>query len=175
MAVEVNFGERFSALQMPIALASEPIHRTDGLPGGQIDRQASPTEWPIQGWSRVDLEGTRLAMVTGDAWSLSLDGRCWQWTLLRSPKMAWMGREPEIYAGRDWHTDQGPHTFHFMLQAGDGLDNEALHTRARQQAQPPIVFSRYEGLSRPPWPNTPPRQIWGAAEQRAEADGEIEE
>ncbi len=114
-----------------------------------------------------------LAMVTHDAWSLSLSGDVWQWTLLRSPRMSWGGRDPEIYAGRDWHTDQGPHTFAFALIPGAPLDAAALETAARQLAQPPIVFDRYEGLDRPPWGTEPPRRLWTGAEQRAEQDGRL--
>ncbi|MDP9351547.1 MAG: hypothetical protein M3P51_08420 [Chloroflexota bacterium] len=147
--LECNFDERFKILQMPIELESSPAHWTDGLAAGQVEHTANPTEWPVQGWSRVSVGGKQLALITSDAYSLSMPGDVWQWTLLRSPKMAWMGGESEVYAGRDWHTDQGAHTFEFILYAGDELGDEALRTAGRQQAQPPIVFGRYEGLDRP--------------------------
>ena len=121
----------------------------------------------------MELEALQLALVTGDAYSLSLDGECWQWTLLRSPKMAWGGGEPEVYAGRDWHTDQGPHTFDFVLCVGEHLQEAPLHTAARQQMQPPVVFDRYEGMDRPPWGNSPPRGLWLGAVERALADGRM--
>lgn len=127
----------------------------------------------MQGWSRVEVGGQHLAVVTGDAYSLSLDSNRWQWTLLRSPKMAWGGGEPEVYAGRDWHTDQGPHTFDFVLHAGDHLEEVTLCTAARQQMQPPVVFDRYEGMDRPPWGNSPPRSLWLGAVERALEDGEM--
>jgi alpha-mannosidase len=171
--VEINFSERFKLLQMPVHLAAPPARWTDGLPGGQVERTASPAEWPVQGWSRVEVAGRQLALVTGDAYSLSLDGARWQWTLLRSPKMAWGGGEPEVYAGRDWHTDQGPHTFDFVLCVGEQLEETMLHTAARQQMQPPVVFDRYEGMDRPPWGNNPPRALWLGAVERALADGRM--
>ena len=87
--------------------------------------------------------------------------------------MAWGGRDPEVYSGHDWHTDQGPHTFAFELIPGAPLDAGALETAARQLAQPPIVFDRYEGLDRPPWGSEPPRRLWTGAEQRAEQDGRL--
>jgi len=174
LRVEINFNERFKLLQMPVHLAALPTRRTDGLPGGQVERTAGPTEWPVQGWSRVDVASRQLALVTGDAYSLSLDSDRWQWTLLRSPKMAWGGGEPEVYAGRDWHTDQGPHTFDFALCVGEHLEESELHTAARQQMQPPIVFDRYEGMDRPPWGNSPPRALWLGAVERALADGRME-
>ena len=87
--------------------------------------------------------------------------------------MSWGGRDPEVYAGRDWHTDQGPHTFAFALFPGAPLDAAALETAARQLAQPPIVFDRYEGMDRPPWGAQPPRRLLTGAEQRAELDGRL--
>ncbi|HEX2740075.1 MAG TPA: glycoside hydrolase family 38 C-terminal domain-containing protein, partial [Rubrobacter sp.] len=173
ISLEVNFNERLKLLQMPFHLAASPARRTDGLPGGHVERTAGPTEWPVQGWSRVELEDRQLALVTGDAYSLSLDGDRWQWTLLRSPKMAWGGGEPEVYAGRDTYTDQGPHTFDFVLYTGGQLDETMLHTAARQQMQPPVVFDRYEGMDRPPWGNSPPRALWLGAVERALADGRM--
>jgi alpha-mannosidase len=173
LRVEINFSDRFKLLQMPVHLVAPPARWTDGLPGGQVERTASPTEWPVQGWSRVELAGRQLALVTGDAYSLSLDGERWQWTLLRSPKMAWGGGEPVVYAGRDWHTDQGPHTFDFVLWVGEQLEATRLHTAARQQMQPPVVFDRYEGMDRPPWGNSPPRALWLGAVERALADGRM--
>jgi alpha-mannosidase len=173
MQLEVDFIERFKLLQLPVQLAELPVRRTDGLPGGQVSRAPGPTEWPVQGWSRVELEDLQLALVTGDAYSLSLEGSIWQWTLLRSPKMAWGGGEPKTYAGRDRHTDQGPHAFEFVLHVGEGLEAPVLRTAARQQMQPPVVFDRYEGMDRPPWGNNPPKAFWLGAEQRALADGRM--
>jgi len=149
MRLEVLFAERFRALQMPIHLASTVRRWTDGQAGGAVERTPGPVEWPVQGWSRVELEGAQLALVTQDAYSLSLNGARWQWTLLRSPKMAWMGQDPEVYGGRDDHADQGEHTFEFCLWVGDALEDEELHVAARQQALPPVVFDRYEGMGRP--------------------------
>ena len=173
MQLEVNFAERYTLLQMPIHLAATPSRWTDGLAGGMVERTPNPAEWPVNGWSRLELGDRALAMVTHDAWSLSLTGDVWQWTLLRSPRMSWGGRDPEVYAGRDWHTDQGPHTFTFALIPGVPLDAVTLETTARQLAQPPVVFDRYEGLDRPPWGTEPPRRLWTGAEQRAEQDGRL--
>jgi alpha-mannosidase len=173
LRVEVDFSERFKLLQMPVHLAALPARRTDGLPGGHVERTADQTEWPVQGWSRVRLADRHLALVTGDAYSLSLYDARWQWTLLRSPKMAWGGGEPVVYAGRDQYTDQGPHTFDFVLFVSAHLEETMLHTAARQQMQPPVVFDRYEGMDRPPWGNSPPRALWLGAVERALADGRM--
>ena len=173
LLVEISFSERFRLLQMLIHLAAPPARRIDGLPGGQVERTSGPTEWPVQGWSRVEVANRQLALVTGDAYSLSLDEDRWQWTLLRSPKMAWGGGKPVVYAGRDWHTDQGPHTFDFVLCVGEYLADTVLHAAARQQMQPPVAFDRYEGMDRPPWGNSPPRALWLGAVERALADGRM--
>jgi len=123
----------------------------------------------------VGLEGGELGLLTADAYSLMGDDDLWQWTLLRSPKMAWGGGEPSVYGGRDWHTDQGPHHFDFLLLAAQRLEEATLDAAARQQAQPPVLFDRYEGMERPPWGNSPPRGLWLEAEERAFRDGRLPE
>ncbi len=144
-------------MQMPVEL-SLPYEKWLGGSGtGWVERVAGATEWPVQGWSIVESEGYRLALLTHDAYSVSMNGGVWQWTLLRSPRMAWGGEDPGVYAGRDWHTDQGQHTFDFTLCADQNLGAKELNRMARQQAQPPVVFDRYEGLDRLPWGNSPPR------------------
>jgi alpha-mannosidase len=175
MGIEINHNERFKLLQMPISLARPPRRRTDGLAAGHVDREPGPTEWPVQGWSRAGVEGGDLALVTADAYSLMGEGALWQWTLLRSPKMAWGGGEPSVYGGRDWHTDQGPHHFDFLLLAAEHLDEATLDAAARRQAQPPVLFDRYEGMERPPWGNSPPRGLWLEAEERAFREGMLPE
>jgi alpha-mannosidase len=149
MQVEVLFAEKFKLLQMPLQLAAQSVMWTAGLAAGCVKRAPEPTEWPVNGWASVPIGGTQLAVVTGDAYSASLQGNTWQWTLLRSPKMAWGGGQPKVYAGRDWHTDQGMHSFYFELFADEQLEAADLHRAARQQLQQPIVFDRYEGMNRP--------------------------
>jgi alpha-mannosidase len=73
--------------------------------------------------------------------------------------MAWGGEDPEVHAGRDWHTDQGKHTFDFILCPDRNLEAGKLNRLARQQALPPVVFDSYEGLDRSPWGNSPPRSL----------------
>jgi len=139
--LEVLWAERLKALQLVLALPHAPAEWEDGLPGGSVRRRPGGTEWPVCGWSRVG----SLALVTHDAYSLSLQGRAWQWTLLRSPKMAWGGGRPDPYGGRDVHSDQGEHRFAFELLPAAELDPDL-----RAQAAPPVVFERAEGVDRPP-------------------------
>ena len=90
-----------------------------------------------------------MALVTQDAYSLSVDGGSWQWTLLRSPRMAWPGVEPPIYHGHDNYTDQGAHSLAFELHFGAELTDAALDDAARRMARPLITFDRAEGVERP--------------------------
>lgn len=178
MRLEVVFAERYRLLQVAVHLAGRPSSWTDGLAGGQVRREPNPGEWPFQGWSRVRTEAGTLALVTPDAYSLSVEGDRWQLTLLRSPRMAWGGGDPDVYAGRDQHTDQGEQVFDIDLHvAGPDdagvLEPDALEMAARAMARPPIVFDRYEGMSRPPWHDAPPRRLWTGAEQRARRDGHM--
>lgn len=171
--LEINFSQRSQLLQLPLWLGREPSSWLSRQPGGQIDRRSGPVEWPVQSWSKVRLGDLDLALVTPDAYSLSLDEKCWRWTLLRSPKMAWGGGRPDVYGGHDQFTDQGVHAFHMVLRAGEHLDPAGLDRTARQLTQPPITFDRYEGMNRPPWKNDVPRRLWTGAEQRARQDGHM--
>ena len=90
-----------------------------------------------------------MALITQDAFSLSADEQLWQWTLLRSPRMAWQGGKPPVYHGRDVHTDQGLHDLMFKLHVGETLRDAALHKMARRMAQPLITFDYSERVERP--------------------------
>ena len=75
-----------------------------------------------------------------------------------------------MYAGDDWPTDQGPHTLDFVLYVRERLGETMLHTAARQQMQPPVVFDRHGGMDPRPG-EQPPRALWLGAVERALADG----
>ena len=173
LTLEVNFSERYKLLQLPIRLKETPESWVSAQAGGHVTRPASPTEWPVQAWSKLALSECDLALVTHDAYSLSLQEGCWQWTLLRSPLMAWGGSKPDIDTGHTHHTDQGPHRFDFVLYPGEALTVGALEVIASQAAHRPVVFDRYEGMQRPPWGNNVPRSLWTGAEQRARQDGRM--
>jgi alpha-mannosidase len=158
---------------MPVRLADRPSRWVDGIAGGRIARAFSPTEWPFLGWSRLTVGNTDIGLVTSDAYSHSVNGPIWQPTLLRSPKMAWGGGQPATYAGRDHHTDQGVHDFRFELWFARSLRDDDLALAVRRQAQPLVVFDRYEGMDRPAWGPVPPRGLWGPAMLRNVAEGLI--
>jgi len=149
MHLEINFDERFAALQLAAHPAIGAIRRTDEIPGGAIDRPFSPAECPVQGWSRIAFADAALAVLTQDAFSVSAEPGLWQWTLLRSPLMAWQGGEPPVYHGRDTHTDQGEHDFALDMHVGDTLSDTALDIAARRMAQRLITFERTDGAERP--------------------------
>jgi alpha-mannosidase len=169
----VNFDERFTLLQMPVRLADRPSRRSDGIAGGSVARSPGPTEWPFLGWSRLRVGRTDIGFVTNDIYSHSVNGTLWQPTLLRSPKMAWGGGRPATYSGRDHHTDQGVHRFRIDLWFAASSKDADLAAAARRQAQPLVVFDRYEGMDRPAWGPVPPRGLWGPAMLRNVAEGLI--
>jgi hypothetical protein len=124
----------------------------------------------VQGWSRLTFAERDLALLTADAYSASADQRTWQWTLLRTPRMAW----PPLPSDRKAavrHTDQGEHRYSFRLLTAPSLPADDLDRLARAQQQPPISFSRYEHVSRPPWGDVPPRKLWTEGERRNELRG----
>jgi hypothetical protein len=87
--------------------------------------------------------------------------------------MAWGGGEPAVYSGRDHHSDQGVHRFRFDLFFGETVTEHALARAARRQAQPLVVFDRYEGMDRPAYGPVPPRGLWGPAMLRNVAEGRV--
>jgi alpha-mannosidase len=173
MELRINFGERFRLLQLPIELAHDAHGWTDGIAGAATGRVPSPAEWPFLDWSRLRVGETNVALTTTDIYSHSIHGRRWQPTLLRSPKMAWGGGEPQTYAGRDHHTDQGVHRFAFALHLGATAAADAVAAAVSQTTDPPVVFDRYEGMDRPAWGPVPPRGLWGPAMLRNLADGRV--
>src|SRR5205807_2708653 len=60
--IEVNLSERHRLLQLVLALTGPVLRRTDGLVGGEVDRGEGQTEWPVQGWSRLQLPATAVAL-----------------------------------------------------------------------------------------------------------------
>ena len=129
MKLEINFDERFRLLQMLFNLAQTPRERVEGVMGGSVARGLSKVEWPVHGWSRLSLEHADVALVTNDAYSVNMDANRWEWTLMRSPRMAWGGGEPAIYAGREWFTDQGIHE----LDSNCALGRELSAATSRAQ------------------------------------------
>ncbi len=173
MELVVNFDESFRLLQMPIALAAAPGAHIDGIAEAEVRREPSPSEWPFLDWARLRVEGTDVALTTRDLYSHSVDGKLWQLTLLRSPKMAWGGGEPTPYLGRDHHADQGTHRFALTLRLGEAASGTALDAALTRMRQPPVVFDRYEGMNRPGWGPIPPRGLWGPAMQRNLESGRV--
>ena len=177
IALDVNFSDQLALLQMPVHLGVAPISWRDGQALGAVERQRDaagrPVEWPLQRWSKVTLlQGYEVALITNDAFSVSLNTEnTWQWTLLRSPRAASVddGWASDVFlTGRDSYTDQGTHHFEFQLLASRSPFSDAfLDTQARQQAQPPIIFDRYEGLDRPPWRAMPPQHLQKPLETNA--------
>jgi alpha-mannosidase len=166
MELRINFGERYRLLQMPIDLAAPVGNWTDGIADGAVSREPSAVEWPFLDWSRFATGNTEVALTTNDIYSHSIDGRQWQLTLLRSPKMAWGGGEPQTYVGRDHHSDQGVHRFALTLSLGADASAESIAAAVTRNAEPLVVFDRYEGMNRPNWGPVPPRGLWGPAMQR---------
>ena len=114
-----------------------------------------------------------IGLVTNDVYSHSVDGQAWQPTLLRSPKMAWGGGRPgDLRRTRSAHRPGCSPLCH-RARARRRLATDDLTEAAQRQAQPLIVFDRYEGMDRPAWGPVPPRGLWGAAMLRNVAKGRV--
>ena len=158
--LQVVFAESQKMLQMPIHLAVEPEGWTSGLAGGHVVRRPGPDELPFCGWDSVRTGGLGLGVHTPDAYSSSVLGDVWQFSLLRSPWMAWTGDCELKPAYMRRHSDQGMHEFHFILRVDDMPDPARTERVADLQAMPPVVFDHYVGMNRPAWGDAPPRRLW---------------
>ena len=67
--------------------------------------------------------------------------------------MAWGGEDPEVYAGRDWHTDQGQHTFDIILCTDQNLEAGKLNRLAAGAA--PCSLRPLRGARSPPMGEQP--------------------
>jgi alpha-mannosidase len=158
--LEVVFAERFKLLQMPIHLAYAPTNWNSGMAGGHVPRRSGPDEMPFCGWDSVQAPGRSLSLHTADAYSSSLLEDLWQFSLLRSPLMAWTGDTQLPPAMSRRHSDQGCHSFHFILRFDEAFDPVRCARISANQTMPPVVFDHYEGMNRPAWGNAPPRRLW---------------
>ncbi|MFM7179856.1 MAG: glycoside hydrolase family 38 C-terminal domain-containing protein [Verrucomicrobiales bacterium] len=158
--LQVIFAEQHKMLQMPIQLASAATGWTSGLAGGYVKRNPGPDEMPFCGWDSVQGAGHSLSMHTPDAYSSRLHENVWQFSLLRSPLMAWTGDSEFDPAFSRQHSDQGSHDFHFILRLDEKPDPIRCEMISDHQAKPPVVFDHYVGMNRPAWGNAPPRRLW---------------
>lgn len=158
--LQVVFAERHKILQMPIQLAEAPSGWTSGLAGGHVKRSPGLDEMPFCGWDSVQGNGLSLSLHTPDAYSSRVHEDTWQFSLLRSPLMAWAGDSELTPAFSRRHSDQGWHDFHFILRVDETLDAARCEAVSDHQAKPPVVFDHYVGMNRPAWGNSPPRRLW---------------
>jgi alpha-mannosidase len=158
--LQVVFAERHKMLQMPIHLADPPTGWNSGLAGGHVKRSPGQDELPFCGWDSVQVGQRSLGLHTPDAYSSRLDGDIWQFSLLRSPLMAWAGESELAPAFSRRHSDQGWHDFHFILRIDETFDALRCEQISDHQAKPPVVFDHYVGMNRPAWGNAPPRRLW---------------
>jgi alpha-mannosidase len=125
-----------------------------------VKRKPGPDELPFCGWDSVQTSGSSLSFHTPDAYSSSVDGDVWQFSLLRSPLMAWTGDSELAPAFSRRYSDQGWHDFHFILRVDENFDAVRCERVSDHQAKPPVAFDHYVGMNRPAWGNAPPRRLW---------------
>lgn len=158
--LQVVFAERHKMLQMPIHLADAPDGWTSGLAGGHVKRAPGPDELPFCGWDSIRTQAGCLSLHTPDAYSSSVHGDVWQFSLLRSPLMAWTGDSTMSPSFARRHSDQGAHDFHFLLRLDETFDAILCEQLSEDQAKPPVIFDHYVGMNRPAWGDAPPRRLW---------------
>jgi len=158
--LHVVFSERHKMLQMPIQLHAAPCSWNSGLAGGHVARESGPDEMPFCGWDSVQLPDASLSLHTPDTYSSRVHEDTWQFSLLRSPLMAWTGDSELNPAFSRRFSDQGWHDFHFILRIDQEFDPTSCERISANQTKPPVLFDHYVGMNRPAWGNAPPRRLW---------------
>ena len=162
--------ERFKLLQLALELRPSPVRWTDGLAGGAVERTPGRAEWPVSGWSRVEL-GQRRARA-GDPRRLL--------ALARRPALAVdAAAQPEDGVGRRpvprlrrprVSADQGEHVFDLELHAGPGSARARSRRRGAPARRRRPCGDVHRRCDRPPWGNTA-RAPRGPADTRPRSSG----
>lgn len=145
--VHVTWNEKLTVGKLVFSFGEAVFLRSDGIPGGRLDRRQNGFEYPVVDSTIVTLEsGSSCAIVSPDAFGIDGTGSAVRYTLLRSPAYAWQGRKGGISAD-DYHrwTDRGEHRFRFALISG-GTAEECSRI-AEQTHEPPTIIDWTAGMT----------------------------
>jgi hypothetical protein len=143
----VTWNEKLTIGKLVFSFGEAVFSRSDGIPGGRLDRRQNGFEYPVVDSTIVTLEsGSSCAIVSPDAFGIDGAGSAVRYTLLRSPAYAWQGRKGGISAD-DYHrwTDRGEHRFRFALLSG-GTAEECSRI-AEQIHEPPTIIDWTAGMT----------------------------
>ena len=173
--LEVNFDERYTLLQMPVALAGAGARWTDGIADGHVDRSSGARP---SGRSSAGRGSGSAALDLGvrdhDCYSHSVDGD--DLAADAAPQSAHgLGRRrpADLCRPRPAHRPgRPPFRLHAPLRR-PRCRSRPCRGAAPAAPQPLVVFDRYEGMNRPAWGPVPPRGLWGPAMLRNVAEGRV--
>ncbi len=144
LTLAITWSERFRISKLVLSFPEPFTERTDGIPGGGLQRRQDGTEYPVQNWFIGGSGENRIGVGCPDVFALDGSGNEVRCTLLRSPVYAW--HKPTILSesGSYMHTDQGTHTFRFLIVPD--AEPVGLDRLAKRLAQPPLGFDWTGGM-----------------------------
>ncbi len=139
----VHWAERQKLLKLVWPLGGGAATRTDGIPGGSLERANDGREYPVQDWTLCGNAG----VVCPDAYALDALPRRLRLTLLRSPFIT--HHDPAGITRPDAAcTDQGVHAFRFRFYLGEAASPERLEADALALNRPPLSAALTRGMKR---------------------------
>ena len=145
LRLRVTWNERLRLLKLVLPTPAPVVGHTDGISGGQLDREADGKEVPIRDWMLMRSgDGPQLGIVTPDTFAGDIMPESVRITLLRSCYLAL--HDP--YAGTTEHgmlADRGQHEFRFRFYCGK-VSTEQLESSAHTLRRPPLYADLTRGM-----------------------------
>jgi len=139
LLLEVHWRERDQVLKLVVPWAAG-ASRTDGVPGGGLERANDGIERPVSEWTRL----AGLGIVCPDVFAIDATQTRTRLTLLRSPLMSHHDPHPGAPL-RPVYSDQGVHRFRFRFHVG-GASAESLAAQAEAWQRPVLVADLTRGM-----------------------------
>ncbi len=141
LEISLLWAERHRVAKLALALAGPCASRLDGVSGGSFRRPQDGREVPYTDWTLAE-DGTGIAAP--DCWALDGAAGEIRFTLVRSPVFAWHDPQRLDAAASYRYTDQGEHSFRFVVvPAATAADLEAA---AAALTLPPVCLDWTRGM-----------------------------
>jgi alpha-mannosidase len=156
LRLRVQWAAQHSVLKLTLELPAPATRRTDGIPGGELERALDGKEYPVRDRILLDLAGAgaaarsaaggaRLGLVFPDVYAGDVLPTRARLTLLRSPLMA----HHDPYRGpmpRGCFADRGEHEFRFRWFYDATVTGAALDQHALMLQRPLVAADLTRGM-----------------------------
>ena len=156
LRLRVEWREEHKILKMTLPMPSAlEASRSDGIPGGELERPNSGKECPLRDRTLLRLcepacaqysgAETFVGVVCPSVYAIDAAPERVRLTLLRSPLLAHHDPQPAVWA-RPLFADRGDHEFRFRFFAGKDLTGKLLDWHALMMQRPIVTASLTLGM-----------------------------